>query len=193
MDVPNVKLNDLYHRTRSDSIDPFTHDLNPGFKNVIQIIFMSLTLAPLRLMCIVFLLFTGKKIWYYLHIVWIMSFGHVVECWKWCVISNDFFCCVFYCSYVIHFGHLEDLEKVALFQQRTCKANLFFFDTLNGWEKKSKQIFKIWWPVKMTWWTQICCGSRRTLRYLSILRPRCSRLLEFEKEITLVFFTRLNL
>jgi len=47
------------YRTRSDSIDPFTHDLNPGFKNVIQIIFMSITLAPLRLMCIVFLLFTG--------------------------------------------------------------------------------------------------------------------------------------
>ena len=57
--LPNVKLNDLYHRTRSDSIDPFTHDLNPGFKNVIQIIFMSITLAPLRLMCIVFLLFTA--------------------------------------------------------------------------------------------------------------------------------------
>ena len=33
------------HRTRSDSIDPFTHDLKPECLNVIQIIFMSITIA----------------------------------------------------------------------------------------------------------------------------------------------------
>ena len=48
------------YRTRSDSIDPFTHDLKPGCLNVIQIIFMSITIAPLRLMSIFTLLFIGK-------------------------------------------------------------------------------------------------------------------------------------
>ena len=48
------------NRTRSDSIDPFTHDLKPGCLNVIQIIFMSITIAPLRLISIITLLFIGK-------------------------------------------------------------------------------------------------------------------------------------
>ena len=48
------------YRTRSDSIDPFTHDLSPGCLNVLQIIFMSFTIAPLRLMSIFTLLFIGK-------------------------------------------------------------------------------------------------------------------------------------
>ena len=48
------------NRTRSDSIDPFTHDLKPGCLNVIQIIFMSITIAPLRLISIIILLFIGK-------------------------------------------------------------------------------------------------------------------------------------
>ena len=48
------------YRTRSDSIDPFTHDLAPGCLNVLQMIFMSFTLAPLRLICIFILLFIGK-------------------------------------------------------------------------------------------------------------------------------------
>ena len=59
--IDNEKdANLLSNRTRSDSIDPFTHDLKPGCLNVIQIIFMSITIAPLRLMSIFTLLFIGK-------------------------------------------------------------------------------------------------------------------------------------
>ena len=44
------------YKIESDKIDPFSHQLNASFFDWLRIIFMSLTLAPLRLFIIFLLL-----------------------------------------------------------------------------------------------------------------------------------------
>ena len=46
-------------KAKYEDIDPFSHQISPGFIDVLKIVVMSLTLAPLRLFCILILLVWG--------------------------------------------------------------------------------------------------------------------------------------
>ncbi len=52
----NISYLTPHFLTKGNQIDPFRHRLNLGFFGYIRVFIMSLTLAPIRFMCVIFLL-----------------------------------------------------------------------------------------------------------------------------------------